>query len=428
MVSLEKIASLAKRRGFIFPGSEVYGGINGFWDYGPLGVELRNSIKKFWWDSMVRDHENVVGLDAAIITHPKIWEASGHVEHFNDPMVDCVDCKKRYKQDALEDLTKCPECGGELTEPKQFNMMFKTTVGANDDNSSIAYLRPETAQAIYVNFKNCQTTSRRKLPFGIAQIGKAFRNEINPRNFTFRSREFEQMEMQFFVNPKEDEEWFEYWLKTRLKWYEELGFKKENITILNPDKLAHYAKAVHDIEYKFPFGVQEIEGIHNRTDYDLSKHTEFAGKDFSYSEPQGKEKYIPYIIETSAGLDRCLLAVLCEAYHEEKLDGDDERIVLKFNPKIAPIQIAVFPLAKKLKEESAKVEKMLRNLFRTEHDYTGSIGKKYRRYDEIGTPYCITFDFESLEDKMVTVRDRDTMKQERVAIADLQSYFLEKLF
>jgi len=424
---LQEVISLCKRRGFIFQGSEVYGGINGFWDFGPLGVELKNNIKRLWWDSLVGSFPNIYGLDAAIIMHPRVWEASGHVENFNDPMVDCLECKARYKADSLESDT-CPNCGGQLTKPRLFNMMFKTFVGANEESSSVAYMRPETAQAIYVNFQNIQKSQRAKVPFGIAQIGKAFRNEINPRNFIFRSREFEQMEMQFFVHPDKAAEWLDYWKEERMKWHLSLGLKKEKMTFhqQTEDELAHYSQGAYDIFYEFPFGAQEIEGIHNRGQYDLTRHQEFAGRDFQYFNQQTREKFVPAIVETSVGADRTLLAVLCDAFEIEEIGENDSRYVMRFSPVTAPIQIAVLPLSKKLAEPTQKVEKDLRKTFRTQFDMTGSIGKLYRRQDEIGTPFCVTFDFDSLKDEKVTVRNRDTMEQERIAIDQLQSYFTEK--
>ncbi|MBN2135509.1 MAG: glycine--tRNA ligase [Acidobacteria bacterium] len=424
---LNQLISLCKRRGFIFQDSEIYGGINGFWDYGPLGVELKRNIRSMWWKEMVEKRGNVVGMDSSIINHPRAWEASGHVESFTDPMVDCKVCKKRYRGDEVES-DKCPACGGELTEARQFNLMFRTFVGANVDSSSEAFLRPETAQAIFVNFKNVQETSRQKIPFGIAQTGKSFRNEINPRNFIFRSREFEQMEMEFFVHPDERKKWFEYWVEQRVEWYTKIGIKRENLKLREHEKeeLAHYSDGTVDIEYYFPFGWQELEGIADRGDFDLSRHIEFSGKDLSYFDPFTQEKFTPNVIETSAGLDRTLLTVLADAYEEEQLENDS-RTVLRLSPAVAPIQVAVFPLHKKLKENAEKLEEDLRlSGFKTFYDDKGAIGRLYRRQDEAGTPYCLTFDFDSLEDNAVTVRDRDSMEQERINISQIKEFLSKK--
>ncbi len=425
---INKLISLCKRRGFIFQDSEIYGGLNGFWDYGPLGIELRKNIKDHWWSEMVSKRRDVVGMDSSIINHPKMWEASGHVDSFTDPMIDCKDCKRRFRDDEFES-EKCPECGGELTEPRQFNLMFKTHVGASTDSASEAFLRPETAQPIFCNFKNVQETSRQKVPFGVAQIGKSFRNEINPRNFTFRSREFEQMEMEFFIHPDERKKWFEYWVEERVNWYTKIGIKRENLTLREHEKseLAHYSDATTDIEYYFPFGWQELEGIADRGDFDLSRHIEFSGKDLKYFDPHSQEHFVPYVIETSAGLDRTLLTVLADAFEEEELEKDT-RTVLRLAPSVAPVQVAVFPLHKKLKENASKLEEDLRlSGFKTFYDDRGAIGRLYRRQDEAGTPFCVTFDFDSLEDNAVTVRNRDSMEQERVDISQLNDY-LNKLF
>jgi glycyl-tRNA synthetase len=451
--SLESLVSLCKQRGFIFQSSEIYGGLNGFWDYGPLGVELRRNVFDAWWNAMVRQREDVVGFDASIIMHPAVWEASGHVDSFYDMMVDCKECKRRFRvdhliRDALEDgslgkifpghegdqapsdtaPTRCPVCGGELTEPRQFGLMFETHVGAAADSKSVAYLRPETAQAIFVNFRNVQLSSRMKVPFGIAQVGKAFRNEVTPRNFTFRSREFEQMEMEFFVHPDEERHWFDYWLDARHAWYEGLGIRPGRLRRRDheADELAHYAKYTTDVEYRFPFGWQELEGIANRGNYDLTQHAERSGKDQSYFDPSREEKYIPSVIETSAGLDRTVLTVLSDAYAVEDVAGE-ERTVLRFAPHIAPRQVAVFPLSKKLGEPAKALADDLRVRFATLYDDSGSIGKRYRREDEVGTPFCVTFDFDSLEDQTVTVRDRDSMEQERVAIDALPGYLDERI-
>jgi len=426
MVSMDELVSLCKRRGFIFQGSDIYGGLNGFWDYGPVGVELKRRIKDAWWKFMVLERENVVGVDTAIIAHPRTWVASGHVESFSDPMVDCKRCKKRFRADELEGKN-CPECGGELTEARQFNLMFETHVGPVKDEASIAYLRPETCQSIFTQFKNVLNVSRQKLPFGIAQIGKAFRNEINPRNFIFRTREFEQMEMEFFVRPEEDKKWFEYWLEERLNWFEEIGIAKGKTRIRYHEQheLAHYAKMCADIEFEMPFGWAELEGIAHRSDYDLSQHAKFSGKDLSYFDSEKNEHVIPFVIETSVGVDRTLLALLVDAYHEEEVRGE-KRVVLKLKPSMAPFQAAVFPLSSKLAEPAAKLEMDLRKKFITDYDDVGSIGKRYRRHDEIGTPFCITYDFDSESDHKVTVRERDTMLQERIEIDRAKDYLTEK--
>lgn len=425
--NMENLVSLCKRRGFVFQSSEIYGGINGFWDYGPLGIELRRNIRESWWNRMVDSRDDIVGQDASIVCAPQVWQASGHIDHFSDPMVDCKECKRRFRADHLEDKKKCAECGGELTEAKQFNLMFKTFVGASEDSTSVAYLRPETCQPIFANFKNIQTVSRLKVPFGIAQTGKAFRNEITPRNFIFRSREFEQMEMEFFIHPSENKKWFEYWVNDRLNWFKDLGINPEKLRIRphEKDELAHYANGCSDVEYEFYFGWQELEGIADRSNYDLSQHIKHSGKDLSYFDEATKEKFVPAVIETSVGLDRTFLVLLTDAYEEEKIveDGKEEsRIVLRLSPKVAPITAAVFPLSKKISEPAEKLEKDLRKHFRTEIDTSGSIGKRYRRYDEIGTPFAITYDFDSEQDQCVTVRSRDSMKQERIAISQLRTY------
>lgn len=418
---MDKLVSLCKRRGFIFQSSEIYGGINSCWDYGPLGVELKRNIKDYWWWTMTCLHSDIEGIDSSILMHPRVWEASGHVEGFTDPLIDCKKCKQRFRQDAIEG-TICPNCGGELTEARQFNLMFKTFMGPVEEDAAIVYLRPETAQGIYVNFHNVVTSSRRKIPFGIAQIGKAFRNEITPGNFIFRTREFEQMEMQFFVKPGTDEEWFEKWKEERFKWYLGLGIKKDKIRFHQHEagELAHYAKKAFDIEYEFPFGWQELEGIHNRGDYDLGRHTEYSDKNMAYLDEETKERYTPYIIETSAGCDRSLLTMLVDAYDEDVVEGET-RVILRLSPKIAPVKAAIFPLTKKdgLPEIARKIEKDLRNRFKVFYDGTGSIGRRYRRQDEIGTPYAITVDHQTSVDETVTVRDRDSLKQDRIKIADL---------
>ncbi len=452
---MQKIVSLCKQRGFLFQSSEIYGGLNSFYDYGPLGVELKNNVKRAWWKSMVYLRGDVVGLDSSILMHPKIWEASGHVQNFTDPLVDCKKCKKRFRADHIleakgispdlgtmktppKELKECPECGGELTDVRMFNLMFKTFMGPVEDEASIVYLRPETAQGIYVNFLNVKDSMRLKLPFGIAQIGKAFRNEITPGNFTFRTREFEQMEMQFFVNPKDADKVFEEWKERRMEWYLSLGMKKENLRFREHDKneLAHYAKKAVDIQYKTPFGWQEMEGIHHRGDWDLSRHQQYSSQDLQYIDPETKEKYTPYIIETSAGADRATLMFLLDAYAQ--IEGGrstttesvkEVETVLNFSKVLAPVKIAVLPLSKKpeLQDACQEVLKLLRDSSLVQYDETGSIGKRYRRQDEIGTPYCITIDFETLEDKAVTVRDRDTMQQERIKISEIKNYFSDKL-
>ncbi|MDP2599296.1 MAG: glycine--tRNA ligase [Deltaproteobacteria bacterium] len=423
---METLVSLCKRRGFVFQSSEIYGGINGFWDFGPVGCELKRRVKDNWWRTMVQWREDVVGLDTSIIAHPQTWVASGHVEAFSDPMVDCKKCKKRFRLDEI--TTKvCPECGGELTDPKKFNLMFQTHVGATQDAESIAYLRPETCQSIFTEFKNVQTVSRLKIPFGIAQIGKAFRNEITPRNFIFRSREFEQMELEFFCHPKESKKWYEYWVQSRYDWFLSIGVRKENLR-LRPhakDELAHYASGCTDVEFQMPFGWSELEGIADRGNFDLSQHAKFSGKDLDYYNEETKERFIPAVVETSVGVDRTCLALMIDAYHEEEVKGE-KRVVMRFHPSIAPYQAAVFPLSGKLREPAVKLEKELRKYFTADYDEAGSIGKRYRRHDEIGTPYCITYDFQSEEDHAVTVRNRDTMQQDRVAVDQLVRYLSDK--
>ena len=529
-VSMEKLESLCKRRGFIFQSSEIYGGINGFWDYGPLGCELKRNIRDAWWKNIVRYRDDVVGIDSSIIMHPKVWEASGHLSGFSDPMQTCKQCRKLYRADQVAEtlkesdwfksfassfsaasqtgiqhadgdtafkwamnkgrklapglallrqadvtftwlserieknkpsdagallqcmateqadaatlVTPCPNCGGELTEPRQFNLMFKSHTGAMEDSGSVVYLRPETAQGIFVQFGNVLATSRQKVPFGIAQVGKAFRNEINPRNYTFRSREFEQMELEFFIKPGTDHEWHEYWVNERVKWYETIGLPPESITkyVYGKGELAHYASACVDIMYAFPFGVQELEGIAARGDFDLSRHQEFSGKSMEYFNQETNEKFIPHVVEPSAGVDRIALALLCNAYREEWVpngggdaieaedgkpvpEGHELRTVMRFAPCIAPIKIAVFPLMKnkpELVSTAREVFEMLRKNWACFWDQTGAIGRRYRRQDEIGTPFCITIDFQTLEDKTVTLRERDSMKQERLPIAALE--------
>ena len=478
---LDKIVSLSKRRGFVFQSSEIYGGLNGAWDYGNLGVELLRNIKDEWWKAMTY-RDDVEGIDAAILMHPRVWEASGHVENFTDPMVDCRQCKSRYRIDILfEDLSvkkqkdilrdlypdkfqgqqkdeviteafakvvessqnemlkvlNCPACGlkGTFTDARKFNLMFKTFVGPVEDSGAAVYLRPETAQGIFVNFQNIQSASRQKLPFGIAQVGKAFRNEINTKNFLFRTREFEQMEMQYFVKPGTDEKWFEYWRHERMQWFVNLGMKADKLQWHRheADKLAHYAKDAYDIEFLFPFGWGEIEGVHNRTDYDLSRHEEFSGKGLKYFDEETKEKFIPYIIETSAGASRSFMAFLVNAYNEEDAptaEGTMERrVVLKLHQKLAPIKAAIFPLVNRdgMPDIAKKIEKDLCTAFRVFYDDSGAVGRRYRRQDEVGTPYCITVDSQTLQDQTVTIRDRDTMTQERIANDKIKEYLFNRL-
>jgi glycyl-tRNA synthetase len=426
---MEKIVSLCKRRGFIFPGSQIYGGLGGTWDFGPLGVELKKNVKEAWWKSLIYERDDILGLDASIIMHPSVWEASGHLQGFSDPLVDCKECKKRFKYDIVFD--KCSECGGELSPARQFNLMFKTFVGPVEDAASVAYLRPETAQGIFVNFENIATTMRKKIPFGIAQYGKAFRNEITIGNFIFRSREFEQMEIEFFVQPGEDEKWHQYWLQERLSWYERFGIKKQNLKVRRHEKkeLAHYAKDCYDIEYLFPMGTCELEGIANRTDFDLKQHSRATGKDFSIHEEQTNQKFLPFCIEPSGGVDRAVLAFLIDAYTEEVVKGE-KRVLLNLHPFLAPVKVAVLPLLRnrpEIVEEAKKIKEDISGNYYIVYDDTGSIGRLYRRQDEIGTPYCVTVDVQSLEDKKVTVRDRCTMQQERISIERLKEYLDKKL-
>jgi glycyl-tRNA synthetase len=424
-VTMDKIVSLCKRRGFIFQSSEIYGGLNGAYDYGPLGVQLKNNIRDFWWKEMTQIHDDIVGLDASILMHPRVWEASGHVSNFSDPMVDCKQCKSRFRADQIDLKGACPTCGTKdsFTEPRNFNLMFSTHIGANADASSIVYLRPETAQGIYVDFKNVVSSSRVKIPFGIAQVGKAFRNEITTKNFIFRTCEFEQMEMQWFCKPGSDEHWFSYWREQRMAFYHKMGIKPSSLRWHQhgPDELAFYAKDAYDIQFLFPMGWQELEGVHSRTDYDLTQHQTFSGKEMTYLDPESNERYIPYVVETSAGLTRNVLMALSDAYDEEELEGGDVRTVLHFHPHLAPVTVAVLPLVKKdgIAEFASKLERGLRDDFSTFYDVSGAIGRRYRRMDEIGTPYCVTVDYQTLEDQTVTLRLRDSMEQVRVAITDL---------
>ncbi len=487
---MDKIVSLAKRRGFVFQSSEIYGGLNGCWDYGPLGVELLKNVKEEWWKFMTY-RKNIEGIDASILMHPKVWEASGHVENFTDPMVDCKQCKARFRLDvlgenisvkkkekALKNLSEiltdenqksrfnltnldpkdedkinevfdqlieekdisavllsqlnCPQCGnlGTFTPARQFNLMFKTFVGPVEDSGAVVYLRPETAQGIFVNFLNVLNSSRQKLPFGIAQIGKAFRNEINTKNFLFRTREFEQMEMQFFVKPENDKEFYDYWKAERMQWFKSLGMTESKLRYHDhpQEKLAHYAKEATDIEYEFPFGWGEIEGIHNRTDFDLGRHQEYSKKSQLYFDEESKEKFLPFIIETSAGASRSFMAFLIDAYYEEEVNGE-LRSVMRFHPKLAPIKAAILPLVNKdgMPEVAEKIEQELRPFMKVFYDDKAAIGRRYRRQDEIGTPFCITVDTQTMEDQTVTVRHRDTMQQERISIPELRNYLLEKL-
>ncbi|MBN2544699.1 MAG: glycine--tRNA ligase [Spirochaetes bacterium] len=428
---MDKITSLAKRRGFIFQSSEIYGGLNSCWDYGPIGAELKRNVKEAWWNYMIHKRDDIVGIDCSILMAPKVWEASGHLKNFTDPLVDCKECKKRWRQDKLEDPKKCPECGGELTEARNFNLMFKTFMGPVEDSSAVVYMRPETAQGIFVNFKNVLNSSRMKPPFGIGQIGKSFRNEITPGNFTFRTREFEQMEMEFFVPPGEDEKWYKYWIEQRFNWYVLYGIKKENLRIREHEKseLAHYAKGCSDVEYMYPWGWDELEGIANRTDYDLKTHQEYSGKDLSFLDDQTNQRYLPYVIEPAAGVDRGALAFLLDAYEEQTLGDGDTRVVLHFHPKIAPIKVGVFPLVKKdgLKEIALDIEKKLREDFNTFYDESGAIGRRYRRQDEIGTPYCITIDYETKEKNTVTLRYRDSMEQVRIKVEELTGFIKKEV-
>ena len=428
-VNMDKLVSLCKRRGYIFPSSEIYGGLGACYDYGPLGVELKNNVKACWWKAVIQERDDMVGLDASILMHPQTWVASGHVGGFADSLVDCKECRKRWRADDVKD-GKCPDCGGELTEPRMFNLMFKTFVGAVEDEAGTVYLRPETAQGIFVNFQNVLNSTRRKLPFGIAQIGKAFRNEITTGNFIFRTREFEQMEIEYFVKPGSDEELFQYWVEERFDWYVSLGIKKENLRLHQhtEDELAHYAKECYDIEYLFPIGWSEMEGIANRTDFDLRQHTSYSGKDLSYYDEESKEHIIPYVIEPSAGVDRSVLAFLADAYDEEQ-DKDEVRVVLRLHPALAPIKVAILPLSRneKLLPLSQEIYTDLRRYWMVQYDNAQSIGRRYRRQDEIGTPLCVTIDFDSLEDNAVTIRERDSMRQIRVPVKELKSTLDAKL-
>lgn len=456
--TMEKVVALAKARGFVYPGSEIYGGLANTWDYGPLGVELKNNVKKAWWQKFIKESPYNVGVDCALLMNPQVWVASGHVGGFNDPLMDCKSCKERFRADQLieeymlkngievtdpvdawtneqmkeyidEKGINCPSCDAhDFTDIRQFNLMFKTFQGVTEDAKNTIYLRPETAQGIFVNFKNVQRTSRKKIPFGIGQIGKSFRNEITPGNFTFRTREFEQMELEFFCEPGTDLEWFAYWKDYCVNWLKTLGMKEEVMRVRDhsDEELSHYSNATSDIEYLFPFGWGELWGIADRTDFDLKAHQEHSGQDMTYFDDQSREKYVPYCIEPSLGADRVTLAFLCEAFDEEELEGGDTRSVLRFHPALAPVKVAVLPLSKKLNEQATELFAKLAKTYNCEYDDRGSIGKRYRRQDEIGTPFCITYDFDTLEDQAVTIRDRDTMEQERIKIEDLKAYLEEK--
>ncbi len=456
--TMEKIVALAKARGFVYPGSEIYGGLANTWDYGNLGVELKNNVKRAWWQKFIQESPYNVGVDCAILMNTQTWVASGHIGSFSDPLMDCKSCHERFRADKLiedyaaehgaelesgvdgwshekmQDYIKeheiaCPSCGKhDFTDIREFNLMFKTFQGVTEDAKNTVYLRPETAQGIFVNFKNVQRTSRKKIPFGIGQIGKSFRNEITPGNFTFRTREFEQMELEFFCKPDTDLEWFAYWKEQCIQWLKTLGMRDDRLRARDhdPEELSFYSKATTDLEFLFPFGWGELWGIADRTNYDLSRHQEVSGEDLSYFDEESKEKYIPYVVEPSLGADRVTLAFLCNAYDEEELPGGDVRTVLHFHPALAPVKIAVLPLSKKLGEGAEKIYAELSKYWNCEYDDRGAIGKRYRREDEIGTPFCVTYDFESEEDQSVTIRDRDSMEQERVKISDLRNYFLDK--
>ena len=456
--TMEKIVSLAKARGFVYPGSEIYGGLANTWDYGNLGVELKNNVKRAWWQKFIQESPYNVGVDCAILMNTQTWVASGHIGSFSDPLMDCKSCHERFRADKLiedyaaehgvelesgvdgwshekmqtyikEHEIACPSCGKhDFTDIREFNLMFKTFQGVTEDAKNTVYLRPETAQGIFVNFKNVQRTSRKKIPFGIGQIGKSFRNEITPGNFTFRTREFEQMELEFFCKPDTDLEWFAYWKEQCIQWLKKLGMREDMLRARDHEKeeLSFYSKATTDLEFRFPFGWGELWGIADRTNYDLSRHQEVSGEDLSYFDEESKEKYIPYVVEPSLGADRVTLAFLCNAYDEEELPGGDVRTVLHFHPALAPVKIAVLPLSKKLGEGAEKIYAELSKYWNCDYDDRGAIGKRYRREDEIGTPFCVTYDFESAEDQSVTIRDRDSMEQERIKISELRNYFLDK--
>ena len=443
---MDKMLSLSKRRGFVFQSSEIYGGLGSTWDYGPLGVELKRNVKEAWWRSVISGRDDMVGLDAAILMHPRTWEASGHVENFSDPLVECRSCNQRFRQDHLLEARgidpasptaaaatrelRCPDCDGEFTEPRRFNLMFRTFMGPVEDTAHEVWLRPETAQGIFVNFKNVRDSSRKKVPFGIGQIGKSFRNEITPGNFTFRTREFEQMEVEFFVHPETDREWLDRWVRDRFDWYVDLGIRAENLRLRRhgPDELAHYAKDCYDIEYLFPWGWAELEGIADRTDFDLKQHAEFSGEDLSYFDDDLKTRFYPYVIEPSGGVDRATLAFWLDAYDEEP-DGNAVRVVSRLHRRLAPVTVAVLPLSRneRLAPTAQRIHDLLRPHFNAQYDDAQSIGRRYRRQDEIGTPYCVTVDFDTLDDHRVTVRDRDTMYQARVPVSELVNVLQDKL-
>ena len=430
---MDNTVSLCKRKGFIFQSSEIYGGLNGCWDYGPLGVELLRNIKETWWRAMTY-REDIEGLDASILMHPRVWEASGHVDNFTDPLVDCRSCKARFREDLLSDEQRsagqCPTCGNKevLTEPRAFNLMFKTYVGPVEEDGSRVFMRPETAQGSYVNFLNVQTAMRHKLPFGVAQIGKAFRNEINTRNFLFRTREFEQMEMQYFVRPGTEDEWYEYWKEERWKWFATIGIPTRKLRWCEHEQLAHYARAAVDIEYEFPFGWGEIEGVHNRGDYDLTQHEKLSGKSLKYFDDASREKILPSVVETAMGASRACMVCLVDAYHEEEVEGE-KRVVMRFHPRVAPLKAGIFPLVKRdgMPEVARKITADLRSHYPVFYDERGAIGRRYRRMDEDGTPFCITVDSQTLGDETVTVRERDSMAQDRVPIADLRDQISRRM-
>ena len=431
-IDFDTIVNLSKKRGFVFQSSEIYGGLRSAYDYGPLGVELLRNVKEQWWHSMVRMRDDVVGIDSAVIQAPQVWEASGHLASFTDPLVECTNCNNRFRLDKLEDEEQCPSCGkrGTFTEAKHFNLMFKTHMGPVESNDNAVYLRPETAQGIFINFENVRRTARLKLPFGIAQIGKSFRNEITPGQFVFRTREFEQMEMEFFCRPEEADEWFRYWVEERRNWYIDLGMRPENLQFRahEQDELSHYSTGTFDVDYRFPWGFDELEGFANRTDFDLKAHIERSGNDLTYFHQESNERYVPYEIEPPAGATRTTFAVLHDGYHEEEVSGDT-RVVLKLDSRLSPIKVGVLPLSKKpeLIEVSERIAADLRPIWPVEHDVTQAIGRRYRRQDEIGTPYCVTVDFDTLEDHQVTVRERDTMEQDRISIDQVESYLRERL-
>jgi glycyl-tRNA synthetase len=433
---MEAVTSLAKRRGIAFQSSEIYGGLRSSWDYGPLGVELRRNVRDAWWRSMVQLRDDIVGLEAAIIMSPRVWEASGHVGGFSDPLVECLNCHQRFREDHLPSPATCPNCGADtFTEARQFNLMFETHMGPVEDEGSVAYLRPETAQGMFVDFSLVQQASRKKIPFGIAQIGKSFRNEITPGNFIFRTREFEQMELEFFCEPGTDDDWFEYWVSARMQWYVDLGIRKDKLRTRphEPDELAHYAKAASDVEYEFPFGWQEVEGIANRTDFDLKAHQEASGQDLSYFDQEHDRRYVPYVVEPAAGVDRVVLTALLDAYREEEAPtakgGTEKRAYLALHKDLAPTKVAILPLSRneQLVPTAREVHDLVKTRWMSDFDDAGSIGRRYRRQDEVGTPLCVTVDFDTLEDRAVTVRERDSMTQERLPIENLVAYLTERL-